>query len=442
MLPRIIFLAAHHCSLLSGEWSGKSVRSLVGGGVVETVWLRTQLQFDPASGTIKGEGVSLWQEQQFPFQLLGAVNPQLNQVEMLKSHRSGPQQSQQSGSGGNGTVTHFTCMLDISNQIINGQFGDAHGGGTLMLQRVQQGPPGVPPPGAGGVVGSFGNLVARSASGSSASSVPSQQLPLPLEPPPADLAAFLLIAFPDQPGVAGKILQTLRSNEIHEAESLSTLGPEDWKELGVVLGHRSKIKLALQRCYPHLMMKHEHGMMDDGMPGAGGASQPSSAGGAPGSQQGGSSQQSQQNSAEPVNVGYLSQGGPSQGGAPGFGAGPPPGSHYAPLPPPGSGYPSHQGLLSGPPGVNVGVGVGVGGVNVNVPAPPLEFLCPITHELMEDPVLLVADGHSYERLSIEQWLLGHKTSPITNKIVPSKQLQPNFQLRNAINMWKQQFGVK
>ena len=31
-------------------------------------------------------------------------------------------------------------------------------------------------------------------------------------------------------------------------------------------------------------------------------------------------------------------------------------------------------------------------------------ICPITHEVMEDPVVC-ADGHSYERAAITQWLL-------------------------------------
>ena len=32
-----------------------------------------------------------------------------------------------------------------------------------------------------------------------------------------------------------------------------------------------------------------------------------------------------------------------------------------------------------------------------------ELVCPITHELMQDPVL-TADGHAYERAAILRWL--------------------------------------
>ena len=35
---------------------------------------------------------------------------------------------------------------------------------------------------------------------------------------------------------------------------------------------------------------------------------------------------------------------------------------------------------------------------------PPQYLCPITGEVMEDPVT-TADGHAYERAAIAQWLL-------------------------------------
>ena len=60
------------------------------------------------------------------------------------------------------------------------------------------------------------------------------------------------------------------------------------------------------------------------------------------------------------------------------------------------------------------------------------FLCPITRELMRDPVFC-ADGHSYERSYIEEWLRTHKTSPLTNTRLAHKQLVPNHALRGIIN---------
>jgi len=41
------------------------------------------------------------------------------------------------------------------------------------------------------------------------------------------------------------------------------------------------------------------------------------------------------------------------------------------------------------------------------------FLCPITHELMTDPVI-DPDGNSYERSAIVNWLKENSTSPIVS----------------------------
>ena len=42
-------------------------------------------------------------------------------------------------------------------------------------------------------------------------------------------------------------------------------------------------------------------------------------------------------------------------------------------------------------------------VGVASRTPPEEFLCPISHEMMEDPVMVVATGMTYERAIIEMW---------------------------------------
>lgn len=62
---------------------------------------------------------------------------------------------------------------------------------------------------------------------------------------------------------------------------------------------------------------------------------------------------------------------------------------------------------------------------------PEEFICPITHEVMQDPVIC-ADGKSYERAAIEAWLQTHDTSPSTNLPLENKQLTPNIALRATI----------
>lgn len=67
---------------------------------------------------------------------------------------------------------------------------------------------------------------------------------------------------------------------------------------------------------------------------------------------------------------------------------------------------------------------------------PDEFLCPISREVMSDPVI-AADGYSYERESIESWIRGKtKTSPMTNLPLLTTLLTPNRSLKMAIARWK------
>ncbi|XP_025260405.1 WD repeat, SAM and U-box domain-containing protein 1 isoform X4 [Theropithecus gelada] len=66
---------------------------------------------------------------------------------------------------------------------------------------------------------------------------------------------------------------------------------------------------------------------------------------------------------------------------------------------------------------------------------PDEFVCPITRELMKDPVI-ASDGYSYEKEAIENWISKKKrTSPMTNLVLPSAVLTPNRTLKMAINRW-------
>lgn len=67
--------------------------------------------------------------------------------------------------------------------------------------------------------------------------------------------------------------------------------------------------------------------------------------------------------------------------------------------------------------------------------PPDEFVCSITFELMEDPVVC-DDGHTFERSAIEEWLVTHDTSPRTGEPLMSKRVVPNITLRNQIREWK------
>ncbi|KAI4481594.1 hypothetical protein M0802_013914 [Mischocyttarus mexicanus] len=63
---------------------------------------------------------------------------------------------------------------------------------------------------------------------------------------------------------------------------------------------------------------------------------------------------------------------------------------------------------------------------------PHEFLCPITHEIMKEPVQC-SDGFTYERAAINEWFLcGKYTSPMTNEPLHDTTFTPNIILRNAI----------
>jgi hypothetical protein len=68
-------------------------------------------------------------------------------------------------------------------------------------------------------------------------------------------------------------------------------------------------------------------------------------------------------------------------------------------------------------------------------APP-EFLCPITTEVMEDPVIL-ADGRSYERVAICRWLASSQRSPMTGESLEHIHALPNVNLRALIEDWKE-----
>ena len=65
------------------------------------------------------------------------------------------------------------------------------------------------------------------------------------------------------------------------------------------------------------------------------------------------------------------------------------------------------------------------------PALPDAFLCPLTLEPMQDPVV-TCDGQTYERSAIEQWLRQSSTSPLTGQQLPHLGLAPNVVLRGLI----------
>ncbi|KAM1463369.1 hypothetical protein ACFXTO_043168 [Malus domestica] len=66
---------------------------------------------------------------------------------------------------------------------------------------------------------------------------------------------------------------------------------------------------------------------------------------------------------------------------------------------------------------------------------PHEFLCPITLEIMTDPVI-VASGLTYNRESIQKWLdTNHRTCPKTRQTLAHLSLAPIYALKNLIMQW-------
>lgn len=69
------------------------------------------------------------------------------------------------------------------------------------------------------------------------------------------------------------------------------------------------------------------------------------------------------------------------------------------------------------------------------PTIPADFRCPISLDLMRDPVV-VASGQTYDRESITRWIAsGHATCPNSGQALSHTDLIPNRALRNLIARW-------
>ncbi|KAL5747847.1 hypothetical protein ACOSP7_024863 [Xanthoceras sorbifolium] len=80
--------------------------------------------------------------------------------------------------------------------------------------------------------------------------------------------------------------------------------------------------------------------------------------------------------------------------------------------------------------------------NHKAPVIPDDFRCPISLELMKDPVI-VSTGQTYERSCIEKWLeAGHGTCPKTQQALTSTALTPNYALRSLIAQWCEANGIE
>ncbi|CAI9762265.1 unnamed protein product [Fraxinus pennsylvanica] len=72
---------------------------------------------------------------------------------------------------------------------------------------------------------------------------------------------------------------------------------------------------------------------------------------------------------------------------------------------------------------------------------PDEYRCPISLDLMKDPVI-VASGHTYDRNSIAQWInSGHHTCPKSGQRLIHMALIPNYALKSLIHQWCQENNI-
>ena len=60
------------------------------------------------------------------------------------------------------------------------------------------------------------------------------------------------------------------------------------------------------------------------------------------------------------------------------------------------------------------------------------FFC--LQEVMSDPCV-AADGYTYDRRAIEEWMEDHCTSPVTNLPLQNINLLPNHSVYEAIVEW-------
>ncbi|KAL0327362.1 UNVERIFIED_CONTAM: U-box domain-containing protein 45 [Sesamum angustifolium] len=76
-----------------------------------------------------------------------------------------------------------------------------------------------------------------------------------------------------------------------------------------------------------------------------------------------------------------------------------------------------------------------------MPVPPEELRCPISLQLMYDPVI-IASGLTYERVCMERWFAdGHNTCPETQQQLPHLSLIPNHSVKRLVASWCEQNGV-
>lgn len=74
----------------------------------------------------------------------------------------------------------------------------------------------------------------------------------------------------------------------------------------------------------------------------------------------------------------------------------------------------------------------------NIPIPPQEFRCPLSTQVMQDPVV-ISNGHCFEREYIKKWFAdGNDTCPKTKEKLSNLTLIPNHCIKALIESWLEQ----
>jgi hypothetical protein len=77
---------------------------------------------------------------------------------------------------------------------------------------------------------------------------------------------------------------------------------------------------------------------------------------------------------------------------------------------------------------------------------PTRLLCPIKYSIFKDPVIFPADGRTYEREAIEEWIAKSSSLPFggsfdqTNPALTN--LIPNMYVRDAVTEFNEEYDCK
>ncbi|KAK9057458.1 hypothetical protein SSX86_022293 [Deinandra increscens subsp. villosa] len=73
---------------------------------------------------------------------------------------------------------------------------------------------------------------------------------------------------------------------------------------------------------------------------------------------------------------------------------------------------------------------------------PMEFNCPLSKQIMRDPVI-ISTGKTFDRISIQKWFKeGNRACPVSHQVLSHTILTPNDLVRDMITKWCKNHGVR